>query len=50
MYVYKYVDRDIRNPRSQIYILSVKGHPSIKYSSVMCVHKEQREGDKHFTY
>lgn len=45
MYPYKCVDRDRRNIRSQIYILSLKGHHSIKYPSVTCMHKEQREGE-----
>lgn len=45
MYPYKCVDRGRRNIRSQIYILSLKGHHSIKYPSVTCMHKEQREGE-----
>ena len=45
MYPYKCVDRGTRNIRSQIYILSLKGHHSTKYPSVMCMYKEQREGE-----
>lgn len=45
MYPYKCVDRSTRNIRSQIYILSLKGYHSIKYPSVICMYKEQREGE-----
>lgn len=49
MYPYKCVDRGTRNLRSQIYIRSLKGHHSVEYPSVMCMHKQQREGDKDLT-
>lgn len=44
MYLHKYIDRDIRNLRSQIHNLSLTNkHPSIKHPSVMYKPKEQGE-------
>lgn len=47
MYLYKHVDRDIRNLSFQIHNLFLTRHHSIKYPSVMCIQKEQDEGEKY---